>query len=322
MVVFPESFEREHPSGRDARAPTKNTAGRSLDIATTETVNHGFPNCIRSSVVAEDGLDQVSDVIRQGLVRLLVFGFDLLGRSVYRRRVRNQPLKPKCLARLLREHSFRLLAQRHDYLELIQIGNPVYRFGRLVRDVDALIGQETDRLRFHHARRDARAVEGEPSGSHARGYCFGNSAQATVGLVDEQYAKALARHVTQILAGGKVKCLLADVGGLVGDALETARHGDQWRQRFQRQPALLAPIHQIGGQLVANLIDPRLTGHCGACQVGIFVYEGVHGVVQHGDRQVRNVVEFFGGDFVVLRADQQNLAGDAFSIVAARAPAG
>ena len=109
--------------------------------------------------------------------------------------------------------------------------------------------------------------------------------------VDEQHPKALAGHVPQVLSGSEVQGLLADVGCLIRDPLETPHNRHQGGQSLEWQQALLSPLHQIRADSVPHFVDPRLDGHGRAGEIGIPIHEGANGVVQHGDGHVHDLIE-------------------------------
>ena len=104
---------------------------------------------------------------------------------------------------------------------------------------------------------------------------------------------------------------------MIGHALEAAGDGDERVQGFERQAALLAQLHQVGIEAVANLVDARLDGYGGAREVGVAIHESVHRIVQHGDGEIGELVEFIRRDLVVQGTEQQHLARHALGIIAA-----
>ena len=67
---------------------------------------------------------------------------------------------------------------------------------------------------------------------------------------------------------------------------------------------MFAQLHEVGIEAIADLVDARLDGHGGTGQIGVAVHEGLHGIVQHRDGKVGNLVEFVHRRLIGQRAEQ------------------
>ena len=165
-----------------------------------------------------------------------------------RRRALDVPLQHHGAERNVAQSGPRIAFQADDDVELGELGGESRYPLRLgAGEVEAVRLDELEQLGSQSiGGRPARAHEDTALGVVLARPCLAELTGAIVALIDEQDSEGLRRFG---LAGGGEDGLLADVLGLVGDALEAVQDDEQSVQLGQRAALDLAFVQQVGEQL-------------------------------------------------------------------------
>jgi hypothetical protein len=110
---------------------------------------------------------------------------------------------------------------------MLPVGHLFEGFALLGRDINALPGHELGHLLINGLRRGSGAAEDKPGLAQGGGDAFGHLAETSIVEVEEQDAESIGSLVLGELSGAHVEDFFAQILGLVGHTLETARDGHE-----------------------------------------------------------------------------------------------